>query len=444
MHEAAGALSVALVTDVFPPGSGGSGWSTYYLGKALAERGHRVLAIRPRFDQPVARAGLRVVEYRGLMVEEVLVPEPARWASKLGLGKALSATVARRSLARRAYATARASNSAILHGQHSLSSGAVSAAARRARRGGHRVASVATVRDYWPLCPISTRLFPAKAGPDYECRDCHRLAAYLGCVRASGGGPQAKAKLAARWLPALLASKEFAQCDAVVAVSDYVHGELARSGRVPMEKLVTLPNLVDLPSVESALKGPWPLHDISPTDPFLLFAGKLDPNKGAQILPAVLDEARSGLPLVVAGDGPLRAELAHEAETRGLDFRFYDWLDNDAVLLLMSRAKALLFPSAWQEPLSRVLLEGCAAGAAIVALDTGGTRDILVHGESGWLAQSRAEMVVGVRRVVDDADLASRLRAGARHRAEQRFAAPVVSAQVEELYRKLLDETVRA
>ena len=33
-------LGVLLVTDVFPPGSGGSGWSTYYLGKALAERGH--------------------------------------------------------------------------------------------------------------------------------------------------------------------------------------------------------------------------------------------------------------------------------------------------------------------------------------------------------------------------------------------------------------------
>jgi glycosyltransferase involved in cell wall biosynthesis len=181
------------------------------------------------------------------------------------------------------------------------------------------------------------------------------------------------------------------------------------------------------------------LHDISPADPFLLFVGKLDANKGPQMLPQILAGAGVALPLVVAGDGPLRAKLAADARERGLDFRFCDWLDNDAVLLLMSRARVLLFPSAWQEPLSRVLLEGCAAGAAIVALDTGGTRDILVHGESGWVAESRVEFVRGIRQVPADGHLAARLRAGARRRAEDVFSAPVVSAQVEALYYRLLE-----
>ena len=58
---------------------------------------------------------------------------------------------------------------------------------------------------------------------------------------------------------------------------------------------MTIPNLVDLPSVQSALDGPWPLHDISPEAPFLLFAGKLDPNKGPQLLPATLGEALDAL-----------------------------------------------------------------------------------------------------------------------------------------------------
>src|SRR5436305_14278125 len=42
-------LKVLLLTDVFPPSSGGSGWSTYYLGEALRERGHGVYVIRPRY-----------------------------------------------------------------------------------------------------------------------------------------------------------------------------------------------------------------------------------------------------------------------------------------------------------------------------------------------------------------------------------------------------------
>ena len=72
------------------------------------------------------------------------------------------------------------------------------------------------------------------------------------------------------------------------------------------------------------------------------------------------------MPVVLLGDGPLKAEIEADAAPRGLDFRFYSWLDNDAVLRVMQAAQVLLFPSAWQEPLSRVLLEGCAAGAAIL------------------------------------------------------------------------------
>ena len=180
------------------------------------------------------------------------------------------------------------------------------------------------------------------------------------------------------------------------------------------------------------------MPDIGADEPFLLFVGKLDYNKGAQMLPEAV--ARSGvrLPVVMAGEGPMQAAIEGEARRLGLDFRFYGWLDNDATVLLMRRARALLFPSAWQEPLSRVLLEGCAAGAAVVALDTGGTGDIISHMESGWLAGDMDSYVEGMRRVSGDSSLNTRLRAGARARAEGRFSSERVSARVEALYRKLL------
>src|SRR6187551_3432896 len=80
-------LRIWLMTDVFPPGSGGSGWSTYYLGKALAERGHQVWVVRPRYGEKVTGAGRRITEYGGLIVKEILVPPAPRWAKKVGLGK---------------------------------------------------------------------------------------------------------------------------------------------------------------------------------------------------------------------------------------------------------------------------------------------------------------------------------------------------------------------
>lgn len=431
-------MKVLLLTDVFPPGSGGSGWSTYYLGKALTERGHEVRVMRPRYGERVARPRKRIVEYGGLAVEELLIPDAPRWASKLGVGKAFSERIAVRVLARSAYRAARDGKTSIVHGQHSVSALAASQAAQSAQRVGVKAVSVATVRDYWPVCSVSTRLFADKNGHHFECADCHEFAAYLNCMSRGQGKLNVSLALA-RWSQTMLASRALARCGAVIAVSDYVHGELARSRRVPERKLVTIPNMVDLPSVDRALTNPWPLNDISPKEPFLLFVGKWDANKGAQMLPEML--ARSGvmLPVVLAGDGPLRGQLEAEARERGLNFRFYNWLANDAVIKLMHHAQVLLFPSAWQEPLSRVLLESCAAGAAIVALDTGGTGDIIVHGQSGWLAQDRREFVEGIRQVVSDDNLNSRLRVGARHQAEAKFAAPKVSERVEALYKALLD-----
>ncbi len=161
-------------------------------------------------------------------------------------------------------------------------------------------------------------------------------------------------------------------------------------------------------------------------------------DKGAQLLPEIIEASGIRLPVLFAGDGSLYSMLQREGEQRGLDFRFLDWLDNDAVLRLMQGARCLLFPSCWQEPLSRVLLEGSAAGAAIVALDSGGTGDVIVHNVSGWLAQNKTECIDGVRRVCLEDALNEALRQGARETAVAKFSAPVVSKQVEDLYRTLL------
>jgi glycosyltransferase involved in cell wall biosynthesis len=408
------------------------------LGKALAERGHNVWVVKPVYSDAEGKEGFSRSEYGGLVVDEAHVPVPPSHARKLGMGKAWQQGAAARMIEEYSWDFALWGGVDVLHGQHMVSSVAASRAAIRAAGNGGRVVSVATVRDYWPLCSTSTRLFAERNGQIRECVDCHKLRSYLRCATV-GKTPVAYLPSLARWARTARMGRALAECDGVIGVSRYVRDELARSGRVPKKKLAAIPNLVHLPSVEKALGGRWPLPDIEPEEPFLMFAGKLDYNKGAQMLPEVV--ARSGvkLPVVVAGEGPLQAKIEADARQSGLDFRFYGWLDNDATVLLMGRARALLFPSAWQEPLSRVLLEGCAAGAAIVALDTGGTRDITTHGQSGWLAGDMDNFVVGVQKVSHDLPLNMRLREGARVRAEERFSSERVSARVEGLYRRLLE-----
>ena len=380
-------LSILLITDVFPPKSGGSGWSTYYLGKALAERGHRIKVLRPRYELPTGRPATVRSDYGGLSVEEMALPAAPAIVGRLGLAGAWRERQASLHLARRAVKLVRREGISILHGQHKVSALAASRAAIRAGAAGAKVVSVATVRDYWPLCPVSTRLFTTPTGQSFECKECHRLTRYLECVRAERKAGAASLGLAmARWMATWQAAHSLAECDATVAVSRYVRDQLALSARVEGNRLYDVPNLVDLPSVDRALAGEWPLHDISPEEPFLLFVGKWDVNKGAAMLPDAVQGAGIKLPVLFLGDGPLKGAIEEEARCRGLDFRFYSLAGQQCCAEGYESARVLLFPSAWQEPLSRVLLEGCACGAAIVALNTGGTGDILTHGVSGWLA----------------------------------------------------------
>src|SRR5689334_2171836 len=62
-------MNIAIVSDVFPPKAGGSGWSSFYLAKALQQRGHGVQVILPRESREFGQAER---EYEGLPVTEFL------------------------------------------------------------------------------------------------------------------------------------------------------------------------------------------------------------------------------------------------------------------------------------------------------------------------------------------------------------------------------------
>ena len=112
------------------------------------------------------------------------------------------------------------------------------------------------------------------------------------------------------------------------------------------------------------------------------------------------------------------------------------WAHRDDVLRAMGRATAVVFPSVWPEPLSRVLLEALALGAPVAAMDTGGTREILEDGRSGLVVSDGAALSDAVGRVAGDAALRRRLAEGARTRAEA-FSPVALIPRYENVYRRL-------
>ncbi|HET9222371.1 MAG TPA: glycosyltransferase family 4 protein, partial [Roseiflexaceae bacterium] len=142
--------------------------------------------------------------------------------------------------------------------------------------------------------------------------------------------------------------------------------------------------------------------------------------------------------LVIAGTGPLRADLVRELAAVGIRARFLDWIDHDETLRLMAHCELLLFPSAWGEPLSRVMLEAMACGAPILAMPTGGTPGVLVDGVSGALEPTPARFARRLAQLLDRSEERAALGVRARQVARERYARETVVEQVETLYRWLL------
>ena len=141
-----------------------------------------------------------------------------------------------------------------------------------------------------------------------------------------------------------------------------------------------------IPNIVDAERGARPSRATPPSfalpERFLLFVGKLEENKGARAAGARGGGRRApGLPLVVLGEGTLAHALKMDAAEAGVPLLLRGWAEREDVLRTLARATALVFPSLWPEPLSRVLLEALALGTPIAAMDTGGTREILGPGE---------------------------------------------------------------
>lgn len=416
-------MRVLLATDAFPPVCGGSGWSTYELARGLRARGHAITIVQPR---PRTPHGIRETAYDGLRVLEYGTPAPpipyVRNYFKnerlyAGLADVLADVIARERID-------------IVHGQHVMTCVPSVIAARRSS-----VPVVCTVRDYWPVCYWSDLIHTSEGLT--LCPGCS-AAMMTRCVR-----PHAKTLWPAAlpmipYMRANLARKQqgLGKADAIVAVSSTIAADLrARSPRIAAARMETIPNAVDVRALRAAAAATTP--PIS--GPYALYLGKLAPNKGTSDLVRIVERADFDWPLVIAGDGPERDKVAADAARSARDIRLLGWIDHHAATTWMAHASILIFPSRGPESLSRVLIEASALGVPIAAMNTGGTPDVVVHGQTGLLSATPEALADDVRRLRGDAGLRARLGAAARVHAEARFDTSTVVPRVERLYADLLE-----
>ena len=145
--------------------------------------------------------------------------------------------------------------------------------------------------------------------------------------------------------------------------------------------------------------------------------------------------------LLLVGDGVQRAEAQAVVDRLQLqdDVRFMGTQDN--ILPILSAADLFLLPSS-KESFGLGALEAMACNVPVVASNAGGLPEVVVHGETGFLAPvGDVEALAGF--ALDVLGSEERLRQmgeAARRRAEDAFSSERIVPQYEAFYREVLEQ----
>ncbi len=238
--------------------------------------------------------------------------------------------------------------------------------------------------------------------------------------------------------------RTIARADAFVANSRELCEELLAAG-VRAGKIARIPNGVDLArfSPDPDARSVEARRRLGlPEGPLVVFAGRLDPQKGLHTLVEAMRSptlAAAGARLLLLGDGPQRAELAQALHRDGLSDRalFRGVVEDVAPYL---RASDLFAFPTLGEGMPNALLEAMATGLPCVASDIGGCRDVVTNGETGLLvpAGDATAFRAALETVVQSAALRERLGAAARQDAVSRFGLERMVDRYETCYRAAL------
>lgn len=166
-----------------------------------------------------------------------------------------------------------------------------------------------------------------------------------------------------------------------------------------------------------------------------IFVGRLEPQKNLLMLIDALAQVRPAPHLIVVGDGSQREALISAAARRGVSIEMRGVLPNEALPAALQAADVFVLPSLI-EGHPKALLEAMSCGLPCVGLDVPGTRDAIIHEQTGLLCAPTAEgLAAGLRRVLEDADLANRLGQSARAWIETNYSTRrVMKKEIELLY----------
>lgn len=177
----------------------------------------------------------------------------------------------------------------------------------------------------------------------------------------------------------------------------------------------------------------------------ILFVGRLVRNKGLEYLLnaiAILKRTEPSIGLIVAGDGPMRKELASKVKKLELTdcVTFLGSVRNSKLPAQYQSAAVAVFPFTGQQGFGLVITEAMGCGCPVIASDLPAMRQTIKHGVTGFLsppgdAKALAETI---QTCLADDELRRKVASTALDSVRKQFDWPIIADK----YFKIIEESV--
>jgi glycosyltransferase involved in cell wall biosynthesis len=161
--------------------------------------------------------------------------------------------------------------------------------------------------------------------------------------------------------------------------------------------------------------------------PVVGIAARMNPWKGQLELIGAASRLRDTFPnlhiVILGADVPeVRAEYEKKAREGGITERLHFGGFQKDVRPFLQEFDLFVHPS-YGEPFSLVLLEAMAMRKPVIACDTGGTPEMITHGQDGWLVRERSEEDVAeaISALLSDGERSRQIAQRARETVRARF-----------------------
>lgn len=185
-------------------------------------------------------------------------------------------------------------------------------------------------------------------------------------------------------------------------------------------------------------------NDISSSDDYILYTGRLDYRKGLFDLiessKYILKE-HPNISFIITGKGLLIDKLKKRVEELGFsnNFKFVGFVSKEQLIQLYQEATVYALPSHY-EGLPTVLLEAMACGCPVAATAVSGNLDVLTHGKDGLMVppKSPEKIADAIISLLQDENLRRNLGRNARKTIENRYTWRIITDRYIENYESLL------